>query len=806
MNAVWMRARAELRSHFPAVLALALIWGIVGGVVIAAVAGARRTETAYPRFLEAKNGLNVVADAQARDPATARGLLHRMVKLPQVRESSRVFLVPAALHVPGRARPGDVFPIVTADGRFGTTINGVKILEGRMYDPGAPDEIVASSGVAEDLGMRVGQSIRMTCCGIFGPPYPSFKPPPPLTMHMVGIAAVPGMFQPLAGGYLPGVLLTPAFYRDHPQWINQRDQNAAIVLRHGFADVHAFVEEVRRIREQLPSHVRVTVPFNQAQQTVGVQQAARAQGISLWVLGGLVALAGIGIFAQALARQTFLESTEYPTLRSVGMSPRQLVALGMIRAAVIGVVGAVVALVVGYLLSPLTPTGIARVAEPNPGFAFDGAVMTVGAVCTVLVVVLVGAIPAWRASRLTGTAHGVLETPGSRRPSAMASYMARTSFPPSAPAGVRMAVEPGRGRTAVPVRTTMFGATLGILALAAALVFGASLDRLVATPRLTGYSWDVLVFAPSQAKTVTIESMVDRSREISGYALGSLDTIKVDDVNVQTLAMLPRRGSVQPSIVEGRIPSTSDEIALGTETMRRLGVNIGDVVPVTGGKGKFEMRVVGRVAIPPLFFSFARPGQGAALSASGSDRVVGGDLEAGAGGLFLRFTPGADQQAFHAALKRQVGQIFWLPRQENPQVHNLGGIGNVPLILAGIVAMMAVATLAHTLITSIRRRRLDFAILKTLGFTRRQVSSTVAWQATTLASIALVIGIPLGVISGRWGWNYFADRLGVVPSTAIPVIAVVLAVPTAIILANLLAVLPGRIASRLKPGPVLRSE
>jgi putative ABC transport system permease protein len=119
---------------------------------------------------------------------------------------------------------------------------------------------------------------------------------------------------------------------------------------------------------------------------------------------------------------------------------------------------------------------------------------------------------------------------------------------------------------------------------------------------------------------------------------------------------------------------------------------------------------------------------------------------------------------------------------------------------------MAAATLAHTLITSIRRRRLDFAILKTLGFVRRQVSATVAWQATTLAVASLVIGIPLGVISGRWGWNVFADRLGVVPAPAIPIVAILVAVPATIAVANLLAVLPGRIAARLRPGPVLRSE
>ena len=115
------------------------------------------------------------------------------------------------------------------------------------------------------------------------------------------------------------------------------------------------------------------------------------------------------------------------------------------------------------------------------------------------------------------------------------------------------------------------------------------------------------------------------------------------------------------------------------------------------------------------------------------------------------------------------------------------------------------SSLAHTLVTSIRRRRLELAILKTLGFVRRQVSATVAWQATALAAVALV-GLPLGVISGRWVWNVFASHLGVVPDPIIPVLTVLLAVPTTILVANLLALVPGRIASRLKAANVMRTE
>ena len=81
-----------------------------------------------------------------------------------------------------------------------------------------------------------------------------------------------------------------------------------------------------------------------------------------------------------------------------------------------------------------------------------------------------------------------------------------------------------------------------------------------------------------------------------------------------------------------------------------------------------------------------------------------------------------------------------------------------------------------------------------------------AWQATALTVVPLLVGLPLGVMAGRWVWHVFADHLGVVPDPAVPVLAVVLAVPAAILVANLLAAIPGRIASRLKAAPVLRSE
>ena len=51
MSAIWMWVRAEVRARRRATAALTLLIELVGGVVLVSVAGGRRTDTAYARFL-----------------------------------------------------------------------------------------------------------------------------------------------------------------------------------------------------------------------------------------------------------------------------------------------------------------------------------------------------------------------------------------------------------------------------------------------------------------------------------------------------------------------------------------------------------------------------------------------------------------------------------------------------------------------------------------------------------------------------------------------------------------------------------
>lgn len=97
-------------------------------------------------------------------------------------------------------------------------------------------------------------------------------------------------------------------------------------------------------------------------------------------------------------------------------------------------------------------------------------------------------------------------------------------------------------------------------------------------------------------------------------------------------------------------------------------------------------------------------------------------------------------------------------------------------------------------------------MLKTLGFTRSQVLRAVAWQATTLAAAALLIGLPVGVVAGRWAWALFADSVGVSARPDIPLALILAAIPVTLALANLIAAGPGWRAARVRPATVLRGE
>jgi hypothetical protein len=147
-----------------------------------------------------------------------------------------------------------------------------------------------------------------------------------------------------------------------------------------------------------------------------------------------------------------------------------------------------------------------------------------------------------------------------------------------------------------------------------------------------------------------------------------------------------------------------------------------------------------------------------------------------------------------------------LPVQYPAEIENYRTIGATPAFLATGLAAGATAALGLTLIASVRRRRRDLALLKALGLTHRQLASCVAWQSTVAVAAGAVAGIPAGVASGRWLWILFAHQINAVPDATVPALSILYVGLGALALGNLVAALPGTIASRTPAALVLRAE
>ncbi len=794
MAAVMVRLRAELRARWRTWVGISLLLGLFGGAVLAIAAGARRTDTAYPRFLEAMRAYHVAVYDYIAGEGFAHLDLDEVAALPQVVES-------AELRFYGNE---DVEILAPSNENMGRTFNRLKVLEGRLPDPDSPDEVTATFLTARDAGVRVGDVID-TEVTTFGDPGAGEIQTIPVRIRVVGITVAPGEFPPLPEGVPRSFFATPAFAdaQDLPA-----PSGLIARLRNGERDGPAFTQGL----ENLAGEEAVILNFFQSEHANNVQRSFHLQAVALWLLAAFAALGITLVLGQTLRRQTMLESTDLPVLRSLGMSTGQLALVGIVRSIGIAIAGAATSVVVAFLLSPMFPTGIARIAEPVPGFAADRLVLGVGPAAIVALILLITTPAAVRAGRRAGDAQGYaeLESPSSK-PS-LADGLARGGLPATMVAGARLALEVGRGRTAMPVRSTLAGVMLGIAALAAALTFDASLAHLLDTPEEFGLRWQALVNGQFGDDIRPRGEDVLAVAGVEKVAAGSFGVpLEIDRIRTDALAVVDAEASGLLRLIEGSAPRAAEEIVLGTNTLEKVGKEIGDTVQVAiTGTGARPFRVVGRAVIPPIGEQ-GHLGEGALLDYSALSYIFPKAQEAPPPEtLFVTFAANANVQRVMAALSATSespgGDIIVESPELPADLINFGRVQNLPVILAGLLGMLASATLAHALITSIRRRRRDLAVLKTMGFVRRQIHAAVAWQAVTLTVIAAAIGVPLGIVGGRVVWSLFANELGVVSPPRAALSWNLTVIPVAVLLALVISLWPGRSAARTRPALILRTE
>ncbi|HEV3402050.1 MAG TPA: FtsX-like permease family protein [Acidimicrobiales bacterium] len=809
MSAVWYCCRRSLRTRARSYLGVALLLALLGGLTLASLAGARRTSSGYSRFREAGRALDVHVNAgryEVEHPETAREIAG------VTGTASYMSFVGGVVAPDGRVDFSFQPELVGSLDGLHFVYDRFAVTEGRLPDPARPDEVAVNKHLARASGIRLGQRLPIA---IFTPEDEEAvygdAPPPPVDRLDVTVVAV-GLFPDEVvqddTDWAPRLLLTPAFTereRRHATyaWTGVRLQGGAGDAAR-FKQVYAAAASAEDAEPRFRERAAVTAR---------IQKAVRPLAVALGVFGALAGLATLLLVGQALLRLLRAERDDLAILRAVGAAPHLTSVVALPGAALSVVAGITGALLVAVLLSPLAPIGPLRRVEVDPGISFDWTVLVLGAVGFALALSAIALVAAVRQAphRRQAIARGRV---AQRSP--LAGAVAAAGMPAPAVVGMRLALEPGEGRASVPVRAALGGAVVAVVALVAALVFGSSLRSLVDKPRLYGWDWDLTVVAETGYGEIDVakaHDVLDGDPAVGAWSGAHFQSLDIEGRDVPAIGTEPG-AAVIPPMLSGRSVRARDEVVLGSQTLSELDKQVGDTVEVASQDGRRRLRIVGTAVFPtvgPILGSYTTLGTGALVA---YDQAPGRD-DAGTGptALFVRFREGVDREAAVARIAERLpgigrlrGTTEVIPVQRPAEIVNYDSMGATPVILGGVLVLAAVVSLGLTLASGVGRRRRDLSLLKSLGFTRGQISATVVWQSSIVVGVGLLVGVPLGVALGRWLWMLFAARLPVLAQPAVPALLLAAIGAGLLVVANLVAAVPARSAARTPVAATLRAE
>lgn len=606
---------------------------------------------------------------------------------------------------------------------------------------------------------------------------------PRIELEVVGIARPP---EEITGGSTaigPLVFMAQAFFEEWSGELGYWDGIYLVDLEDGFAGVEAFEAAVRaEFAGRDDVGIRVSAERERIGDTVAVQTLA------FWLLAVASGVAGAVAVVQAVGR--FVRDDTAAVALALGASRR---GRSFERALVAGapvLIGAVAAVGGAVLVSSRFPTGAIRRVDPSSGVSLDSTVLGIG----VVVVLLLSTAAAHRSDVTARTATST--------PARLVDRLARLSASVAISTGLRRALASGRGGDVGPARAALLASIAGVVGLTGAVVFGASLDRLVDDPRAFGFNWDLSVGLGDELddeEALAASSTVEGDDRITGASMVRVDNVLLEGREAAVFALESVTGAVEFTVVEGRSATGNNEVTLGASTMDELGVAIGDVVGATDvDGGAVPLTIVGQSLFPVV--EHDDPAQGAGMRL---DTYLG-LLSPGAGfpELYVHVADGAAIDEVTADLG-EIGVVNGVVAP--PVIDNLRGVDSVPWFLAGFLAVLALGTVMHALLASVRRRQHEFAVLKALGSCRRQLATSMIAQTLTFAVLGLVVGVPIGMAAGRQAWRAVAGGLGFARVVDVP-IALALLAPLTLAVVLAVGIGPAMAAGRTPAAELLRSE
>ena len=830
----WWRFRSTFRVRRGGYLAVVLLVGALGGLAMGSVAGARRTQSAFPVYLASTNPSEVefftefatvtkIGYSAKLDQAISR---QRYIKSTVAVVGFDGTLTPLA-KLPTDKVPGEAPPAFegSLNGEY-LTQDRVTVLHGRMSDPNRQDEFVMSASGATGFGLHIGSVLPL---GFYSDAqeaspsfqgYPADKPHVSIDLKLVGIVESSNQVVEDDDAALGSqfAVITPALTRRLAGCCAYYSY-VALKLQGGTSHLGQVQSALEKLLPKLGPAA--------GSQTYGplvakAERSIRPASIAFAVFGLIVALASLIIGAQLIGRLARRNSDDGGVLRALGATPLMTSVDGLIGVLAAVVAGSFLAVAVAVALSPLAPFGAVRSVYPDKGIAFDWTVLASGFGLLVVVLSTVAVMMAYlvsphrKASLQQGRAEGG---------SSLARAAGAAGLPLAAVTGIRSALGSGSAREAAPVRSAMIGTVLAVVVVVSSVTFGASLTSLVSRPSHYGWNWNYALLSgfsgAEDLPAAQTTALLKHDSDVAAFSPVYFQHARLDGQGEPVLAQNPN-AAVTATLLSGHALESSRQVLLGSQTLAALHKHLGDsVVAFTGGPRSFTLRIVGTVTLPTIGGSGSpdlQMGTGAVMAASlfppqylnlQASTVPGPNAE------FIRIRSGIKPETALGSIQRidnilnnssdgPVGGVVSVLRPA--EIANYGAVGSTPTWLAAILAAGAVGALGLTLVASVRRRRRELALLKTLGFTRNQLAATVIWQSSVSAVVGLLLGMPLGIALGRWLWTLFARGISAVPDPSVPVVSMVLIAVAGLAFANLVAAFPGRIAARTPTALALRAE
>lgn len=777
MGVVWYAARPGLVRHRRSLLLLAVLIAVAGSIVLSAAAGARRTSTVVDRFVDATLARD--AGIQIDDPDRADSLLGEIEALEMVAASARVAFAPVYPNdYEGELDAAINLPV---DGRFGRDLERPLIIEGRLPDPAATDEVIVNELFADQSGWGTGDRFSVTTftpddlTSMLEGAFQGFNGPV-VELEIVGIGRQGSDIQGSdigAGGTIIGTQAL-AVALDGEVGMYRGMQGVRLVEGATYAEFRAAVAEIMGPRVEYDI-VSAAIDFED-----GARAAADVLSRALWAFAVVAGVAAAVVIGGAVSRQHLALSSTAPVLAALGLDRRRatvVLAAPVVLASAVGAAGAVVG---AAMLSDRFPIGVTRPMEPMPGIDVDGLVLGAGALSTVL------ACAAWVA---------VLSV---RRPTGHQAVGRRSVDQRRLPLLPGLGLAHAFGRSGSRgAGSGVVAAGLGVAGAVAIVVTVASLDALAGNPARFGFAWD----AEPDVWTESPQALEEVAADVLG--VGGVDAaairhnrrVELGGVVVEGVAFQPVGGPpIGPVMRSGTAPQAAGEVALGQRTADTLGVGVGDdVVAGLGVDGITMLRVVGIAVLPPV--ESIDPATGAVLTPEGLATVA---RSGGFRSLVLQTEDGRriEEDALLARSDLLEFSRYSYPREPGA-VANLVRARPVLVALGVFFGGLGAAGIGHALVVGVRRRSRELATLRALGMERRQLRSVVRWTAVTLASIGVVVGLPLGLVAGRAVWQLMAGGLGLVDHAAWPLVGLAAAGPVAVGAALVLGLWPSHRAGNI---------